>query len=143
MILICRQGFQFPKVIKLERNRIGINFRTVVSNPVLSTQAIVMKKTIKLIGNSVNQTFTLFPLTLCSCSLNLSAYWQVGIGYLLRVEMDQEEDDTLREEMGERRVPMAIIMEREIRVMQWNMSCGPKAECQATQPMSESDGNCD
>lgn len=59
------------------------------------------------------------------------------------VEMDQEEDDTLREEMGERRVPMAIIMEREIRVMQWNMSCGPKAESQATQPMSESDGNCD
>lgn len=29
------------------------------------------------------------------------------------VETDQKEDDTLREEVGERRAPMAIIMERQ------------------------------
>lgn len=28
MTLLCRQGFEFSKVIKLERNSIGINFRT-------------------------------------------------------------------------------------------------------------------
>lgn len=35
--------------------------------------------------------------------------------YLLMVEMDQEKEDTLGEETEERRVPMAIIMERENR----------------------------
>lgn len=32
---------------------------------------------------------------------------------MLVVEMDQEEDNTLKEEMGERRGPMAILMKRE------------------------------
>lgn len=35
------------------------------------------------------------------------------MGYLRMAEMDQGEDDTLRDEKRERRVPMAIIMERE------------------------------